>query len=143
MLRLIDRRMLAVLVLACAVAGCDDEATPTQPTQPPPTVTDTFTGAVTQNGATTHSFSTAAGGTVTATLKTVTPDDTIAIGFSLGNWNATTSSCNVVLANDGAKLGAILTGTMTASGSLCVRLYDVGNVSAGTPSSYSVEVVHP
>lgn len=142
MLRLFNTRLIAVLILTFAVAGCDDETTPTGPSTPV-TVTDTFSGAVTQNGAQTHSFSTATGGPVTATLTSLGPDSALVIGFSLGTWNTTTSSCSVVLANDAATGGAKLTGTMTGTGSLCVRLYDVGNVPASTPAAYSVEVVHP
>lgn len=140
---LLNRRLLGALLLVCAVAGCDDEPTiPTAPTPGPP-VTDTFTGAVAQNGAGTHDFAVATGGAVTATLKTIGADNTLVVGFSLGNWNSTASSCSIVLANDAATGGSVLTGTMSASGSLCVRIYDVGNVPAGSPASYSVEVVHP
>jgi hypothetical protein len=63
------------------------------------------------------------------------------VGFSLGNWNGT--ACSIVLANDAATAGAILTGVMTASGNLCVRVYDVGNIAAGAAAEYSVEISHP
>lgn len=136
-------RMVLVAAVAVGAAACDDEAaTPTTPT-PAPTVTETFTGSVTQNGAQTHSFSTAAGGTVTATLKAIAPDNAVVMGFSLGSWNTTTSACSIVKANDAATAGAVLSGTMTGIGSLCVRLYDVGNILSTTPAQYTVEVVHP
>jgi hypothetical protein len=141
MLRRFHRSFLAVLALACLVTACDDSSTtPTTPTPEPKT--ETFTGSVTQSGADTHDFSVSAGGRVTATLKTVGADNTLVVGFALGNWNSTASSCSVVLANDAATVGAVLTGTMTNAGPLCVRVYDVGNI-AGTPATYSVEVVHP
>jgi hypothetical protein len=141
MLRLLIRRSLGALLIACAVAACDD--TPTTPTTPPADPkTDTFTGAVTPSGASTHDFSASTGGAVTATLKSIGADNTLVVGFSLGNWNSSTSACSIVLANDAATGGAILTGTMTAAGSLCVRIYDVGNI-VGAAATYSVEVVHP
>jgi hypothetical protein len=138
----IGRIVLAVLVplVAAGVAACDEE-TPTAPTPPDP-VTESFTGSVIQNGAQTHSFSTAGGGTVTATLRDVAPDSAIVIGFSLGNWSTTTSTCQIVIAKDTAVNGDSLGGTMSGIGSLCVRVYDVGNIGA-TPTTYRVEVTHP
>ena len=133
-------RLLLTATVAAGAAACDDEA-PAAPTTPAPTVTETFSGDVTQNGAQTHSFSTASSGTVTATLKEVAPDSALVVGFSLGNWTGT--SCLIVLANDAATGGATLTGTMSGIGNLCVRVYDVGNIAGPAPAKYVVEVVHP
>lgn len=132
-------RGLLVGLLGCGVAACDDEV-PTGPNNPTAPVTVTFTGNVTQNGAQTHSFATGGSGTVTATLKDVAPNAELVIGFSLGNWNG--SSCQIILAKDAATVGAVLTGTMSGIGELCLRVYDVGNIS-NTPATYTVEVVHP
>jgi hypothetical protein len=140
MVRLCNKRLLCVVLLACAVAACDDEV-PTSPSDPPPAVTDTFTGTIAASGAATHSFSTAGGGTVTGTLKTIGPDSALVVSFALGTW--TGSACSVVLANDKATTGAVLSGTMTGVGSLCTRVSDVGNIPAGTSVSYTIEVVHP
>ena len=140
--RLLTLRLLTVLLLALAVSACDDD-TPTTPTTTPPSVTDTFTGAITQNGATTHSFNVSTSGTVKATLKTVGADNTLVVGFSLGTWNTVTESCSVVLANDAATAGAVLQGTMTGTGTLCLRMYDVGNVVAPAGAAYSVDIEHP
>ena len=132
---------IALVILSCALSGCDDEPTPTTPT--PVSVTDTFSGAVLTNSAQTHTFSTTTSGRVTATLKAIGADNTLVVGFGLGTWNTTTSSCSIVLANDAAPGGAVLTGTMTGAGSLCVRVYDVGNITAAASAAYTVEVVHP
>lgn len=142
MQRLFNTRMLAVLLLAFGVAACDDEATtpPTSP-DPIPTVTETFTGAVTASGGVTHTFSVSAGGAITATLKSIGDDNTLVVSFALGNWNGT--SCSIVLANDAATGGTVLTGTMTAAGTLCARVGDVGNIAAGKAAAYTIEVVHP
>jgi hypothetical protein len=141
MLRKWTARLLLVTAMAGGAAACDDE-TPTTPTPPSTIVTETFTGNISQNGAQTHSFSTASSGTVTARLREVSPDSALVVGFSLGNWNATSSTCQILLANDAATAGAVHSGTMTGIGTLCVRVYDVGNVSA-TPAAYIVEVEHP
>ena len=91
------------------------------------------------NGAATSNFTATTGGTVTATLTTVAPDATIAVGLSLGTW--TGSACQVVIANDNALQGAIMTGTVTSAASLCVRIYDIGKVTA--PVNYTITVVRP
>jgi len=134
-------RALLVGVVAVGVAACDDEV-PNVPTGPSNPVTETFSGSVTQNGAQTHTFATASSGEVRATLKELAPDSALVVGFSLGNWNPTTSVCQIVLANDAATGGSLLAGSMSGIGNLCVRVYDVGNIAA-TPAAYTVEVVHP
>ena len=50
------------------------------------------------------------------------------VGLSLGTW--TGSACQVVIANDNALQGAIVTGTVTSAASLCVRIYDIGKVTS-------------
>ena len=135
-------RALLVGVVALGAAACDDEV-PITPNGPSNPVTETFSGSVNQNGAQTHIFATASSGEVRATLKELTPDAALVIGFSLGNWNPTTSVCQITLANDAATGGSVLSGSMSGGvGNVCVRVYDVGNIAA-TPAAYTVEVVHP
>jgi hypothetical protein len=136
----LDKSVVGVLLLACLVTACDDTTTPVTPTPEPKT--ETFTGTVSQAGGDTHNFDVGAGGRVTATLKSLAPDSALVVGFGLGNWNSTVESCSIVLAKDAATTNAVLTGTMTSAGPLCVRVYDVGNIGA-TPVTYSVEVTHP
>ena len=103
------------------------------------TVTETFSGTLTKNGAVTHTFVSGAAGTVTATLSLLSPDASTPIGLSLGTWNGAT--CAIVLANDKAIQTSVVTGNVSAVGSLCARVYDVGNLSA--PASYEIQIVHP
>jgi hypothetical protein len=133
--------LIAVLVAALSTIGCKGEnpfETPTNP-GPAPTVTETFSGDLGRNGARTHNFSTSASGSVTATLTTLVPDSALVIGFSLGTWNG--SVCNIVLAKDDATQGTVVTGGVSSFGSLCVRIYDVGNVTEQI--SYEITIVHP
>ena len=139
MLRLLKLRLLPVLLLACGLTACDDE-TPTAPTRPDP-VTTPFSGTVTPNGAATHTLMTSTGGLVTATLTKLEGPEGQVIGFSLGN--VIGSACSVVLANDNATAGAVLSGTLSGTTNLCVRMYDAGTLPGGTAVSYTVEVVHP
>jgi hypothetical protein len=129
-----------VLLLGMTVAACggdDESSTPTGPTAPV-TVTVVFTGSLNRQGANTHPFTTD-GGAVTATLTSVGPDSSSVLGLSLGTWNG--AACQTVIANDRATQGVTIVGGATGSGNLCVRLYDIGNISQET--SYEVSVVHP
>lgn len=139
MVRLMTR-FAAVLVAALAMSACGDDPfeLPTNP-DPAVPVTETFTGTVSVRGAQTHSFSSAASGTVTATLKFLVPDSGVRMGFALGTWNG--SSCQLVIAKTDAVEGAVLTGAVSALGSLCVYIHDVGNLVQ--PAEYEIEVVHP
>jgi hypothetical protein len=139
MRRSFGRGLVLLALVAIGAAGCDEETTPTTPTTPGPTVTESFTGALNRNGAVTFSFTVAATGQVTATL-TELGSSAVPVGVSLGNWNGTT--CQIVLANDNAVQGTFVTGTMTGTGSLCVRIYDAsGNLETAVP--FKVDVVHP
>jgi len=135
--------LACTLLLPLLVAGCgnDEDDTPTSPTTPSPTVTDTFTGTLTRNGGTSHPFPviSAAGGDITATLKGVSPDAGTVLGMALGTWNG--SGCQAVIANDRAVVNASILGRATSTGQLCLRIYDVGTVV--DPQDYEVEVVHP
>ena len=135
-----NKKSLVIVLLACAVVACDDDPTPTTPT-PNPTVTETFAGTIAANGAATHSFSVSASGTVRATLKAIGADNTLVVSFALGNWFA--DACSIVLARDDATGAAVLSGTMTGAGTLCVRVSDIGNIQQGQTAAYTVEIEHP
>ena len=130
-----------LLAAVVAVGGCDNDPDQT-PTEPAPTVTETFTGTVAVNGASPHTFPVVAAGTVTATLTEITPDNTVAVGFALGTWNASSSICQQVITNDNATQGQILTGNASGPGTLCVRLSDPGSKLTAS-AGYTVTVVHP
>jgi hypothetical protein len=134
-----SRVTFLAMVLAVGAAACGSDL-PTTPTPTPPvTVTDTFAGTLNRNGAASYSFTTASSGSVTAALTTLAPDSTLIVGLSLGTWNG--FACQIVLANDKATQTSTVVGTASAAGSLCVRVYDVGNV--GDPTTYEIQVTHP
>ena len=129
-----------VAVLTLATMACDSgEDTPTTPTTPGPTVTETFAGTVTLNGAATFTFNTNLAGIVNATLRTIGPVTTTQVGMALGTWNGVT--CAVQLANDRITAGTAVTGQVNAAGALCVRVYDVGQLTE--TSTFEIVVVHP
>jgi predicted flavoprotein YhiN len=131
---------IVAIFAALVAAACGGSSTPTTPTTPSTVqVTEAFSGALNVNGAAAFPFTSSAAGSITATLTSLGPDSTLAIGLSLGTWNGT--SCSQVLSNDSAFQGQALLGTATSSGSLCVRLYDVGKLTDAI--AYTVTVVHP
>lgn len=134
--------LACTLLLPLIAAGCgNDPTTPTTPTTPATSLTETFTGTLTPNGATSHPFpvSAAAGGDVIASVKSISPDGGAVVGFSLGTWNG--SACQAVISNDRAIVTTAITGLATSTGTLCVRIYDVGALTA--PQDYELEVSHP
>jgi hypothetical protein len=133
--------LVALTLTSLGTAGCDNAETPTTPTVPttPTTTVETFSASVNVNGAQTFNFAVAAVGTVIATYQSAAPDEAATIGMALGTWNGT--ACQIVLANDAATRGITVTGAVTAAGNLCVRVYDVGKLTAA--QTISVTVSHP
>jgi hypothetical protein len=140
MRRLNLTRALVAVALATASTACDDPG-PTAPTPETPVVenvTETYSGILARNGAVTFPFAVSAG-TATATLTGLLPDNTVAIGLSMGTWNGT--ACAAVISNDNATEFTQLTGTAGQAGTLCLRIHDVGRLTA--PATFTVAVVHP
>ncbi len=138
--RMIRCALLGVAIAAGACNSSTVTGSTTATTSPTlAAAVDHFTGTLTPNAALTFPFTVAAGGAVGGIIDSLTPDSTIVIGMSLGTWS--NNLCQVVLSNDQATTGSSVNGAVTTSGSLCVRLYDVGNVKQSV--SFVVEVGHP
>jgi hypothetical protein len=128
-----------LLAATLAAASCSDDTTTTAPTTTTPTTTETFSDTVTVNGAKTHQFAVTTRGSVSATLKSLSPDADQTVGVSLGTWNGLT--CQIILANDSTVVGSGVNGAVSGVGNLCLRVYDVGKLKVA--ESYSVDVTHP
>jgi hypothetical protein len=140
-----------VLAAALAAAGCSSD-TPTTPgdTQTPVSIAETFAESLNPNGGRTHPFIVERAGEVSAVLSSVTPHTEIntetgietevatVLGLSIGTWNG--QVCQIILANDNATIGVTVTGSATAIGSFCVRVYDVGKLKKNV--EYSVTITH-
>jgi hypothetical protein len=130
-----------VLLVAVAAAGCEGEIANIPTTPDPVTVTETFTGTLTVNGAQTHNVFTGATGLVTATITSLGETAPAKVGFSMGTLSSV-GTCTVVVHNDNAVVTTALTGTVAnLSGTLCVRVFDVGTLTA--PVDYTITVSHP
>lgn len=129
-----------VLLIAFVFAGCDT-ATPASPTTTEvPTLSESYSGTLTVNGAVTHPFVVGTPGGVTATLVAVSPDAEVPIGMSIGTFNTTTETCTAVISNDLALQGRVIVGNAQTSGAFCVRVYDVGRLTQS--ADYQVQVIH-
>ena len=136
------RGLAAMLVLVGLSAGCSDNTGTTTTTPTPVSVTDTFSGALTQNAAATFQFTTLQAGTVTATISALTAPDASTpptVGMSLGTWNG--NACLAVISKDDATATSSVIGSVSTAGVLCVRIYDVGNITSSV--TYTINVNHP
>jgi hypothetical protein len=138
----IARRFVPAILLAFLAAACGESSTPTTPTTTTPTtttVTESFDGTLNQSGSNTHTFSSEAG-TVNVTLTAEGPLSTLSLGMDVGTWDGTT--CTTVLTSSAANQGTVLTGTATTAINLCIKVYDVGNITEEATVTYTVTAEH-
>ena len=128
----------SALIFACAAAsGCGDDPPPTTPVETPVQITETFQGTLNLNGAATHLFGTEAPGQATATLTSLSPNSAAIVSFIFGTWNG--QYCQVILVKDDATQAQNLIGN-ASRGSFCVRIADIGRLTA--PTDYLITVSH-
>ena len=130
-------RALLLSIAILVMSACSNN--PIVPTPPVGSVTDTYSGTLSKNGAFTHAFSISSLGSITASIISLAPNASQIVGFQLGVWNGT--SCTASSSTDVATTGSSITLTASSAGIVCVRLYDVGFID--TPVLYQLQVVHP
>jgi hypothetical protein len=76
------------------------------------------------------------------TLTDEAPLATMGLGMDVGQWDGT--NCTTVISNTNSKVGTALIGTNTSASNinLCVRVYDVGNITEGSTVTYTVTAQH-
>jgi len=130
---------LALMVL---VAGCCDSGTTT--TTPAPITgpfKDIFTSIIYPGGFSAHSFSSGAAGTITVTLTSAGPPDTVVMGLGIGVPNFG-PGCSLTTAVN-VSAGSTPQITIPAdAGAYCIAIFDVGN-TIPTGESFSITTVHP
>ena len=130
-------RIAAVALLAVTGVACGSDDPVTTPTPTPTAITETFEGTLTVNGAATYPFVVVQAGLASAVLTTILPD-TATVGVSLGTWNG--QGCQIILANDSATQNVAVVGEARSAGNFCVRIHDVGKLTA--PANYLLTVTH-
>jgi hypothetical protein len=146
MCRPLYRQLLLIALVATATACSDSGATSTTASVISPsgsTITESFTGTLTLNGAASFPFNSTTSGSMTATLTTFSPDTTLQVGLWFGVWDG--ARCFNGGANDKAVQGTSVPAFAPAAGTWCVRIYDsMGNVPASPGGdAYQVDVTHP
>ena len=132
--------LVCVMVAAGLSGACDNGPSTSPSPNPGNPVTETFTGTLKLNGSITHSFSTAASGSVTATITTLDPSGAV-VGVQLGTFNTVT--CSAVVSNDLATAASVLGGSTQSAASLCVKMHDPnGAIAADASVNYTVTVSH-
>jgi len=142
------RRLLVALLAftVCSAAACnnssDSSTTPTSPTIP--LTSQTFTGTIAVGGASSNTnFVVAQNGEVDITITSMGPPSNIIMGIAIGIPSTTDTSCVAPVSATDPHVQASTTplvGSLTA-GTYCVRLYDLGFMSA--PVNYTISVAHP
>ena len=140
MRRLVGSAIL-VAAMGVAAAGCDPETVNDGSPVPSPTVpvTESFAGSVTVNGAQTFAFQALGSGFVQATIKTFGPETAMKVGLAIGTYNGVT--CSQILTNDNAAQGITVTGAVASAAALCVRIYDVGQLTQA--NTFEITVIQP
>jgi hypothetical protein len=127
---------LALAVATVLAAGCNlfNNTSPSTTA-----TTDTFSGALAQSSSVAFTFTMAAAGNVAVTLTALTPSSSSAVGLGIGTPNG--SSCAVTNSTSAAIAGTIAQLTTTENpGTYCIKLYDVGNLTATV--TVTVTVAH-
>lgn len=142
-MRRIITQGIAGIALAALLGACGGTTTPTTPTPSTESKTETFAGDLQQGTSKIHTLSVGAG-VVTATLTALSPLATASIGMAFGTWDGTNCQAitPTVVQNDNVKVGTSLVGTAATNLSMCLRVYDVGNIPADTTYTYNVSIVH-
>jgi hypothetical protein len=133
--------ILAAAGLLVAASACQNTTvTPLAPTTTPTIITENFGGDLVLGTITVYQF-TANKGVATASLTSLTPLATAHVGMSLGVWDGTT--CSIVATSDAMSVGSTVVGTATIDNvTLCLRVYDVGNVPPDQTYTYTATVAH-
>jgi hypothetical protein len=137
----------ALLLLAFAAGGCNDDSpseSPAPTPTPPPRTTETFSGTFTQNGSASHEFTVVQAGDVELKLTAMAPLATLAVGMGIGRVDSTvTPPCANFAEDTNVRLDETLLSGNLAAGTYCVKVRDTGNVFPGVTVAYTVTVTHP
>jgi hypothetical protein len=134
----------SLAVVVAAVAACGGSNSTSNITSPSSAVTtETFTGTVQQSSTNVHNFTVASPGSVSVTMTSAGPPATITMGLGIGNPDAS-GNCIFLQGGTTAAVASTttpqLSGNLTASGTYCVAIGDIGN--AAGPITYTIVVSH-
>src|SRR5262245_55578950 len=128
------------LLLGLAMTGmsCSEIAVPTGPST---AATETFASQLGIGGTATRSFVVHETGTVSVTLTSAGPPDSVVLGLGIGIPMASGSGCNLSQSVVTAAATRPQLNVTADAGNYCVRVSDAGNLTGNV--SFSVSVLHP
>jgi hypothetical protein len=137
---------LALALVATSCGGSDNSAATTTPTEVATPKSELFEGKLQSSGDSTFfSFTVSTAGNVNVTLASVTTTTSpgsstnLVLGVGLGSPLAT--DCNLTTqTTTGPGLTSQLVGSNFSPAIYCVRVFDVGNLTA--PVNFAVRIVH-
>ena len=134
------RRILAVSLVASVLlnVACADPVAPPAPTPVAATMTNAFTGTLAVGGANSHVFTVQQVGGVSVAVTSAQPLAALGIGVGTPSGLACVAAPSTTALLPG--IGGQLIGTATVAGSLCVSVFDPGNLVE--PVSYTITVFH-
>jgi hypothetical protein len=139
-------RVVAVLGTLLFLGCGDSSSTATAPSSPtpiaPPSITESFNGALAIGASRFYSFSVGSNGTVNITLTTLLEngaDSASQVALALGAPGGTGCRANTAVTIAAGSTPQI-TGTYP-SGVYCAMISDVGNLSS--PSTFMIAIAHP
>jgi hypothetical protein len=135
----IGRLLLAAGALAFSACGSASSTSPTI-TPSPGLITTTFTGTLAPRGAMYHLFTMQQPGEVDVTLTKTDPLATIVLGLGIAQTSAGQCIPVLLLYNNSAQAGAVVSGTTSDIGPYCAAVYDIGNVADSV--NYTLTVTH-
>jgi len=136
---------LVLPVVAALLSACGTPTEPTDVTPPSPTaglvpVTEPFNGTLVPGGSNLHTFHTMPG-LVKVTLVSVDPaTDAPLISMGIGMWDGL--SCQLVLETPVGAPGSDLVGTASIDSQVCIKVWDVDRLPAGSTLKYQLTAVH-
>jgi hypothetical protein len=136
------RRALAAIVVTLLGTGCgnsDQTTTSPSPTSP---VTESFSSTLTPLGVTSHGVTAAQSGTITITLTNASPPATIVLGLGIGIPRDTGFGCLLTTQVSTAAGSAPQLSIPVDTGSYCVSVFDVGNLTTQTVG-FTMTIVRP
>jgi ABC-type phosphate transport system substrate-binding protein len=134
-----------VVAFALAMAACGGDTTTTTPTTTTPTP-ELFEGQLTSRGASQFfSFTVTTAGNVNLTLASVTtaatPGTSLNLPLGVGLGTPVGTDCNLTQqTTTGPGLVPQVTGSNVATGTYCVKVFDVGNLTV--PVNFAVRIEH-
>ena len=138
-------RVVALVLVLVSAGACNKEESPVAPSDPAaiqPIVVESFTGTVGLLGSAFYSFTVPVTGNVSLLLHQLSEAgaaSTAIMGVGFGVPRGT--DCTVTSTGAGAASGTPQLTTSAAAGVYCVRITDLGNLTA--PATFAINIIRP